>query len=44
MPRLSYEAERPGLQRWAEGKGEGGLEAYRREHNARSIDGLPTGF
>jgi Pyridoxamine 5'-phosphate oxidase len=44
VPRLDYRGERPGLQRWAEGKGESGLEEYRREHNARSIDGLPTGF
>jgi Pyridoxamine 5'-phosphate oxidase len=44
VPQFTYQGERSGLQRWAEGKGEAGLEAYRREHNSRSIDGLPTGI
>ena len=44
VPLYDYEAERPSLARWAESKGEEGLEAYRREKNAISIDGLPTGF
>ena len=39
-----YRGERPALVRWAEAKGTEGLEAYRREHNAHSIDGLPTGL
>jgi len=29
------------LDAWADRKGEAGLIAYRREKNARSIDGLP---
>jgi hypothetical protein len=33
--------KRDTLSRWAEAKGEAGLEAYRREKNDRSIDGLP---
>jgi hypothetical protein len=44
VPLFDYRAERPSLQRWSEGKGEEGLAAYRRQHNARSLDGLPTGI
>jgi hypothetical protein len=36
--------ERDTLQRWAERKGEAGLQEYWRLQNARSIDGLPTGL
>ena len=43
VPRFDYKGERESLTRWSEDKGEDGLEAYRRENNARSIDGLPTG-
>ena len=41
---FEYVAERPALTRWAEAKGEAGLEEYRRLKNAFSIDGLPTGL
>ena len=44
VPRFEYVGERESLTRWSEAKGEAGLEAYRRENNARSIDGLPTGL
>lgn len=44
VPLYAYESERPSLIQWAEHKGDDGLEAYRREKNARSIDGLPTGM
>ncbi|HWK46502.1 MAG TPA: pyridoxamine 5'-phosphate oxidase family protein [Stellaceae bacterium] len=44
VPLFEYGGERPTLTRWAEAKGEAGLEAYRREKNARSMDGLPTGM
>ena len=44
VPHFDYQEERPGLLRWAESKGEAGLDAYRREKNARSMDGLPTGL
>ena len=44
VPLYDYRGERPALARWAEAKGAEGLEAYRREHNAHSIDGLPTGL
>ena len=44
VPHFEYREERPGLTRWAESKGEEGLEDYRREKNTVSIDGLPTGL
>ena len=44
VPLFDFVGERPTLDRWAESKGEAGLEAYRREKNVRSIDGLPTGL
>lgn len=44
VPVMRFEEERPSLTRWAESKGEDGLKAYRREHNAASMDGLPTGL
>ncbi len=40
VPRMGAPAPRDQLQRWAERKGEDGLRRYRREKNARSIDGL----
>jgi predicted pyridoxine 5'-phosphate oxidase superfamily flavin-nucleotide-binding protein len=43
VPLYDYRGERPALIKWAEAKGSEGLEAYRREHNAQSIDGLSTG-
>jgi hypothetical protein len=42
VPLFSYEGERKSLDNWAASKGEEGLETYRREKNAVSIDGLPT--
>ena len=44
VPQLAFKSERNGLDNWAEKKGCDGLIAYRREKNASSIDGLPTGF
>lgn len=44
VPLYDYRGERPALAKWAESKGADGLEAYRREHNAPSIDGLSTGL
>lgn len=41
VPRFAYRGERTQLLDWAERKGAGGLQAYRREKNAASIDGLP---
>jgi hypothetical protein len=44
VPLFEYVAERPTLTRWAEAKGETGLEEYRQLKNAFSIDGYPTGI
>lgn len=44
VPLFEYQEERDTLRRWAEKKGAEGLEAYRREKNTRSMDGLPTGL
>lgn len=44
VPLFEHVGERPVLDRWAEAKGEEGLDAYRREKNMTSIDGLPTGL
>jgi hypothetical protein len=42
VPRMEYVEQRDTLIRWAEHKGEAGLEAYHAEKNVASIDGLPT--
>jgi hypothetical protein len=44
VPLFDYVGERESLTRWADAKGEAGLDAYRREKNATSMDGLPTGL
>jgi Pyridoxamine 5'-phosphate oxidase len=43
-PLFDYCGERPSLDNWSQSKGEEGLEAYRRDKNAVSLDGLPTGL
>ncbi len=40
VPRYGYEGERDQLGLWAERKGADGVEAYQRQSNASSIDGL----
>lgn len=42
VPLLEYRGERDQLPAWVDRKGPEGLRAYRAEHNARSIDGLPA--
>jgi hypothetical protein len=42
VPLYSYLGDRDDLVKWAETKGPEGLDAYRREKNVASIDGLPT--
>ncbi len=42
VPMYEYVAERDTLIKWAEVKGDEGLEAYWREKNVCSLDGLPT--
>jgi predicted pyridoxine 5'-phosphate oxidase superfamily flavin-nucleotide-binding protein len=44
VPTFQYVGDRPVLTQWAESKGIEGLAAYRREKNAKSIDGFPTGL
>lgn len=44
VPLFTYEGERPSMDNWEQAKGAEGLEAYRREQNLVSIDGLPTGL
>jgi hypothetical protein len=45
VPLFDHAGERPTLARWAEAKErQEGLEAYRRQKNTHSIDGLPTGL
>jgi hypothetical protein len=44
VPLFDYVDERPNLLRWAESRGEDGMEEYRRDKNAVSLDGLPTGM
>jgi hypothetical protein len=41
VPLYEYKGHRNHLLAWAEQKGPAGLEAYHREKNAQSIDGLP---
>jgi hypothetical protein len=44
VPMFDLRGERGLMESWALKKGPDGLAQYRREKNARSIDGLPTGF
>jgi hypothetical protein len=44
VPFYEFKGQRDALRRYAETKGEDGMEAYRRENNMVSIDGLPTGL
>jgi len=42
VPYYEYTGERSQAQQWAEKKGVDGLEAYKKEKNRISLDGLPT--
>lgn len=44
VPLMEYQAQRPTLVEWAGRKGPDGIEAYWREKNTISFDGLPTGL
>jgi hypothetical protein len=44
VPLFDYREERDTMDRWAEAKGAEGIEAYRRQYNFASMDGLPTGM
>jgi hypothetical protein len=42
VPQMDFSADRDTMIRWAEKKGDAGLETYRRAKNSVSIDGLPA--
>lgn len=42
VPLYEYMGERDHAEKWAQAKGEEGLEVYKREKNRISMDGLPT--
>ena len=42
VPYYDYKGERDYAEKWAESKGESGLETYKSEKNVVSLDGLPT--
>jgi hypothetical protein len=42
VPLLAFEGDRTQLRTWAAKKGEAGMEAYKRQKNAASIDGIPA--
>ena len=44
VPLYEYQGERETMDKWAAAKGIDGIEAYWREKNLESIDGLPTGL
>jgi len=44
VPLYDFVDQRDLMDSWAAKKGEDGLDAYRRQHNLVSIDGLPTGL
>lgn len=44
VPLFEYQAERDTMDKWANAKGPEGIEAYWREKNLTSMDGLPTGM
>ncbi len=44
VPLFDYKEDRDNLTKWAENKGEEGIEAYWQEKNQLSLDGKPTGI
>ncbi|UCH28454.1 MAG: pyridoxamine 5'-phosphate oxidase family protein [Myxococcales bacterium] len=44
VPLYEHKGERDQLQRWARSKGEEGIAQYKRDRNAESLDGLPSGL
>lgn len=44
VPFYDYRGERETMDKWATAKGVDGIEAYWREKNVESMDGLPTGL
>lgn len=44
VPLMDYRGERDTMDKWARAKGPEGIEAYWRDKNLTSMDGLPTGL
>jgi hypothetical protein len=44
VPMFEYRSERETMDKWAQAKGAEALDAYSRQKNRRSLDGLPTGL
>lgn len=44
VPEMELKRERPTMRKWADAKSSDDLEDYRRQNNAVSIDGLPSGL
>ncbi len=44
VPEMELKGERQTLKKWAEGKGEEGIELYQRQKNVTSIDGFDSGL
>jgi hypothetical protein len=44
VPFHDYKGERETMDKWADAKGQDGIEAYWHEKNLESMDGLPTGL
>lgn len=44
VPVMQYDHERETLKDWARRKGPDGIDAYWRERNIATIDGIPTGM
>lgn len=44
VPLFDFVGERDSLDRWANAKTDAEIEAYQRQKNTRSLDGLPTGL
>lgn len=44
VPEMEMLRPRATLEKWAEGKGAGGIRDYQKKENSKSIDGLPTGL
>ena len=44
VPFMDYQEDRTVLRKWAEKRGEAGIEQYWADKNQTSIDGLPSGI
>ncbi|WP_262689561.1 pyridoxamine 5'-phosphate oxidase family protein [Kordiimonas aestuarii] len=44
VPEMEMKAERQTLKKWAEGKGDDGIDTYQQKNNVKSIDGFDAGL